>query len=98
MPVKQHMSCRHCNEAEKFERKEERRKSLEMGKQFAEVKSGEIHNKGLATHQNFVSHSNVALARAMRGARRRRRHDAREGISSRYRFARAGDVAAKKPA
>ncbi len=60
MPVKQHMSCRHCNEAEKFERKEERRKSLEMGKQFAEVKSGEIHNKGRATHQNFVSHSNVA--------------------------------------
>ena len=60
MPVKQHMSCRHCNEAEKFERKEERRKSLEMGKQFAEVKSGEIHNKGRATHQNLVSHSNVA--------------------------------------
>ena len=43
LPKHQPMSCRHCNEAEKFAAKEDRRRSLDESK---EKHSGEIHNKG----------------------------------------------------
>jgi hypothetical protein len=44
------MSCRHCNEPEKDEAKDNRRKSLDGHK---ELKGGEIRNKGAAVHQSF---------------------------------------------
>ena len=46
------MSCRHCNEPEKDEAKDNRRKSLDGHK---ELKGGEIRNKGAAVHQSFKS-------------------------------------------
>jgi|TARA_B110000977_G_scaffold171397_1_gene222859 hypothetical protein len=57
LPQKQFMSCRHCNEHEKDEAKNERRKSLDGSK---ELKTGEVHNATRQVHNNFKSVSRVA--------------------------------------
>ena len=54
LPKKVGITCRQCNEHDKFEKKEERRKSLDEAKN-AHKKNAEIHNKGRQVHQTFHS-------------------------------------------
>ena len=54
LPKKVGITCRQCNEHDKFEKKEERRKSLDEAKN-AHKKNAEIHNKGGQVHQTFHS-------------------------------------------
>ena len=53
-PKKVGITCRHCNEHDKFEKKEDRRKSLDEARN-AHKKNAEIHNKGRQVHQTFHS-------------------------------------------
>mmetsp|Transcript_12867 Transcript_12867/g.31025 ORF Transcript_12867/g.31025 Transcript_12867/m.31025 type:complete len:93 (+) Transcript_12867:90-368(+) len=52
LPMHNSVTCRHCNEAEKFAAKEERRLSLDESKEIKPGKS-EIHNKAAQNHQPF---------------------------------------------
>lgn len=54
LPKKVGITCRHCNEHDKFEKKEDRRKSLDEARN-AHKKNAEIHNKGRQVHQTFHS-------------------------------------------
>ena len=53
-PKKVGICGRHCNEHDKFEKKEDRRKSLDEARN-AHKKNAEIHNKGRQVHQTFHS-------------------------------------------
>ena len=59
LPKAREMTCRHCNEHDKFEKKQERRRSLDEAHN-KHKNNAEIHNKGAQVHQSTFHSAPVA--------------------------------------